>query len=878
MNPRDPHLVPPPAVEDTNAAAQETPAAGGGSTDHVFLGVGARPLPEYQLTAKLGQGGFGEVWKANGPGGFEVALKFIRLGEGAGGMEMKALQAVKGIRHPNLLSVFGLWEKDNYLIVAMELADRSLMDRLKEATKQGLPGIPATELMEYMQDAARGLDLLNERNIQHRDVKPHNLFIYGRGVKVADFGLAKVLEKSLATASAKMTPAYAAPEFLNGQASRWSDQYSLAASYCQLRANRLPFSGTMMEILSGHMTRHPDLAMLPEAERPAVLRAMAKEPNQRWPNCRAFIDALTAAQSGAPVPPPMHGGSGGIKKLAVVQPVSPSKATTELEELDDLPEATPPRTIPVVTIAQEGPGSSPPYQGGAGGVRPVRPHSASAVRSGNKLPRPPIPPRSPQRSSLGVGVILVGVLLLAGLGTVIAMWWAAGRVNDVAQKSTTETRSKETSTNTQPAPTEHANGKTQTTESVPPRPPAPGEPVLQLTPMEALTLKAGESRPLTVRIRRVRCQGPVRVRLQGLPKGVTAEETTLPANADAVDVMVRADADATITSVYVDVVATLEKTEGNLSFQLVVEADVPPPPVKPGHSWAVERLLPDGTDVVLHLDCRAFLEAPLTRQHLQEPLQQMMKEETVAVVLRNLDFDPLKDLHSLTLCFTDMREKKGGDVPWDADFFVVFKGKFRPEKIKESFRGQSIPHGAFTVLELKSEGNPPVYMVVLDESTVLMGSTQALATQVCDRVGQEGTPRYKPALARALEQVRRSQTFWMAMALPSFMRDQIRASGQPYELFANVTELTVHLSVADGIRMEAEAYSDDATAPKLKGILDPIKTFFAPMIEDKELADEVGRMIKETSITTSGRTLHIRTDCSPRLAEKLIELAKKSAK
>src|SRR5205823_6312901 len=97
--------------------------------------------------------------------------------------------------------------------------------------EQGLPGIPREELLEYLREAAKGIDHLNGLDIQHRDIKPQNLLLVGGSVKVADFGLAKLLEHSVATNSGSMTPAYAAPEFLNGQTTAQSDQYSLAVTY-----------------------------------------------------------------------------------------------------------------------------------------------------------------------------------------------------------------------------------------------------------------------------------------------------------------------------------------------------------------------------------------------------------------------------------------------------------------------------------------------------------------------------------------------------------------------------------------------------------------------------------------------------------------------
>ena len=169
------------------------------------LQPGSRPVlncPDYVLVRKLGAGAFGEVWHAHGPGGLEVALKFIRLDPHVFAAEFRSLEVMKSIRHPNLVSLFGAWHsEDNWLILAIELCDRSLQDRLTEALNQNLPGIPLKELLSYMSDAANGLDALNAKQVQHRDVKPANLLLLNSGVKVADFGLAKALEQTVGSNS-----------------------------------------------------------------------------------------------------------------------------------------------------------------------------------------------------------------------------------------------------------------------------------------------------------------------------------------------------------------------------------------------------------------------------------------------------------------------------------------------------------------------------------------------------------------------------------------------------------------------------------------------------------------------------------------------------
>ncbi len=191
---------------------------------------GSRPVPntpDYLLVRKLGAGAFGEVWHAHGPGGLDVALKFIRLDTHVRAVELRSLDVMKSIRHPNLVSLFGAWHKDNWLILAMELCDRSLQDRLTEALDQKLPGIPLKELLNFMSDAANGLDALNAKQVQHRDVKPANLLLLASGVKVADFGLAKALEQTVATNSSAGRLPYIASKVALDYACLWT--YSVCA-------------------------------------------------------------------------------------------------------------------------------------------------------------------------------------------------------------------------------------------------------------------------------------------------------------------------------------------------------------------------------------------------------------------------------------------------------------------------------------------------------------------------------------------------------------------------------------------------------------------------------------------------------------------------
>jgi serine/threonine protein kinase/Flp pilus assembly protein TadD len=290
--------------------AREAPTIPGEAADLLPPRPGDQPVRGHRLIRRRGRGGFAEVWEAEAPGGFRVAMKFVRLSSPLRAAELRALEVVRQIRHPNLLTSFGSWLVDDLLIVGMELADRSLWDRLLEANAQGMRGIPRDELLGYLAGAASGIDHLNGHRhevdgrqgvgIQHRDLKPQNILLFGGGAKVGDFGLARIMDRSVATHTAAWTFSYAAPEFFGGHTSRHSDQYGLAVSYCQLRGGRLPYDGCPAAVMAGHLFGSPDLASLPGPERPVVARALSKRPEERWPDCLAFVEALRATAADAP--------------------------------------------------------------------------------------------------------------------------------------------------------------------------------------------------------------------------------------------------------------------------------------------------------------------------------------------------------------------------------------------------------------------------------------------------------------------------------------------------------------------------------------------------------------------------------------------------
>lgn len=326
-----------------------------------MFAAGFEFAPGYRLESFLGRGQFGQVWRTTGPGGTQAAVKFVDLNHGQWEKENEGIQRIKQVRHPNLMPILAIWllgengkvlaesaaegqaagtvngltfetlEIDaqvtkadwlsqhqgrgeaRWLAVAMTLGGRNLLQRLKECQQQGHPGIPPKELLNLMDEAAKGLDYLNSQShdlglevaaLQHCDVKPANIVIVGSSAVVCDFGLARIMSREQVTASTIAgTPAYMAPEAIGGKPSRSSDQYSLAVTYYHLRSGSLPLSdGSLWQVLDAHRMGKLNFDQVSEAERAVLRKATALQWDARYDSNAEMIEALRDAWKASSAP------------------------------------------------------------------------------------------------------------------------------------------------------------------------------------------------------------------------------------------------------------------------------------------------------------------------------------------------------------------------------------------------------------------------------------------------------------------------------------------------------------------------------------------------------------------------------------------------
>lgn len=239
----------------------------------------------YRIVRQLGSGGMGEVYLAEHPRlPRRDALKVLpgRVSADPSFRERFNREAdlAASLWHPHIVGVHDRGEYDGQLWIAMDYVDGSDADALLRHHPQGLP---REQVVEIVAAVAQALDYAHQRGLLHRDVKPANILLTAPGASsariiLADFGIGlRVDEVSGLTATnmAVGTLRYAAPEQLRGASvDGRADQYALAA--------------TAYHLLTGTPPVHPDPAGLD----PALARALAEDPAERYASCADFAAAL----------------------------------------------------------------------------------------------------------------------------------------------------------------------------------------------------------------------------------------------------------------------------------------------------------------------------------------------------------------------------------------------------------------------------------------------------------------------------------------------------------------------------------------------------------------------------------------------------------
>lgn len=263
-------------------------------------------IANYTVTAHLGQGGMGNVFRAtDNMLGREVALKMLhpQLTVQPQFLERfkKEARILAQLLHPNIAVIYNFFESQNDHFMVMEYVEGVSVDDLLKKYQT----LPASLVVAITIQALEGLQHAHRKHIFHRDIKPANLMITNEDVvKLMDFGIAKVSGEQKLTQVNKIvgTIEFMAPELIEGkEASASSDLYSMGATMYEMLSGKIPFEADtdfnlMQSILKSKPIAPEKLnTYIPKALSDIVLKAMDKDPNKRFPDARAFQSALLAA-------------------------------------------------------------------------------------------------------------------------------------------------------------------------------------------------------------------------------------------------------------------------------------------------------------------------------------------------------------------------------------------------------------------------------------------------------------------------------------------------------------------------------------------------------------------------------------------------------
>jgi serine/threonine-protein kinase len=270
------------------------------------LAPGSR-VAGYVLERLVGVGGMAAVYRARDERlGRVVALKLLAGDEEVRMRFVREARAVAAVDHPHIIPVYAAGEADGMQFIAMRFVAGDTLQGVIRASGALSPRRAAA----FVSPVASALDAAHAAGLVHRDVKPGNILVDARRggpehAYLTDFGIARaMLSAGTLTVAGQFlgTPDYAAPEQVNGQpVDGRADQYALACVAFEMLGGTVPFKRELpIAVLYAHLSTMPPLLSsvrrdLPPAAGDVLVKAMAKSPDERYPSCADFADALRDA-------------------------------------------------------------------------------------------------------------------------------------------------------------------------------------------------------------------------------------------------------------------------------------------------------------------------------------------------------------------------------------------------------------------------------------------------------------------------------------------------------------------------------------------------------------------------------------------------------
>jgi eukaryotic-like serine/threonine-protein kinase len=319
----------------------------------------------YRIVRKLGAGGMADVYLAEDQElGRRVAIKILNDRHAADDSFIERFRReaknAAGLSHPNIVSIYDRGEAEGTYYIAMEFLDgRSLKELIV-----GRGPAPIKVAIEYARNILAALAAAHRQGIVHRDIKPHNVLIGAEGrVKVTDFGIARSGASQMTEVGSIIgTAQYLSPEQARGApVDQTSDLYSAGVVLYEMLTGQVPFTGdTPLEIAMKHLSEVPRPPSELRSEIPhdldsIVLRALAKDPSERYQSAEEMDADLARVAEGLPVDPETEEAATAVLSGSGLMAAAPTSVIARPRPGEPSRPAPPGRTPPAGYYGYEGP-------------------------------------------------------------------------------------------------------------------------------------------------------------------------------------------------------------------------------------------------------------------------------------------------------------------------------------------------------------------------------------------------------------------------------------------------------------------------------------------------------------------------------------------
>jgi eukaryotic-like serine/threonine-protein kinase len=319
----------------------------------------------YRIIRKLGAGGMADVYLAEDQElGRHVAIKILNDRHAADDSFIERFRReaknAAGLSHPNIVSIYDRGEAEGTYYIAMEYLDgRSLKELIV-----GRGPAPVKTAIDYARQILAAVGFAHKHGIVHRDIKPHNVLVGAEGrLKVTDFGIARSGASQMTEVGSIIgTAQYLSPEQARGaQVDQTSDLYSVGVVLYEMLTGQVPFTGdTPLEIAMKHLSEvpRPPSELRPEVPHDldsVVLRALAKDPGERYQSADEVDADLARVLEGLPVDPDTETAATAVLAGSGVMAAAPTSVLTRPTAVAPARPAPPGRTPPAGYYGYEGP-------------------------------------------------------------------------------------------------------------------------------------------------------------------------------------------------------------------------------------------------------------------------------------------------------------------------------------------------------------------------------------------------------------------------------------------------------------------------------------------------------------------------------------------